>query len=247
MDKIIDDLLKKFKQIKKKGWIESNNKGYGSAGLLFEEMFGKKTDRLSIPDYHGIEFKTKYSTRNPYISLFNAAPNSYPLEIDRIRTTYGYRDKDYKEFKVLSIYVDTINSSVISGVYLFKLKVDYENKKVVLVIASRYCDTFDVRTSWSFDYLKEKLFNKLEYLAFINVDRKYAYNKVWFRYNRLRVFKLCNFESFLKTLEKGNIRIGFNASIYKSGEKFGRPYDHGTSFEINEEFLNEVFQLLKEV
>lgn len=71
MEKIKWDLVSKFKEIHKKGYIKGVNNSTNSVGLTFEKELGKKPDSSYLPDYNGIEIKctTRFS-RFP-ISLFS--------------------------------------------------------------------------------------------------------------------------------------------------------------------------------
>ena len=49
MDKNIEALIKAFKDISYKGWIESISKSTGSIGLTFEKELKKKPDNRWLP------------------------------------------------------------------------------------------------------------------------------------------------------------------------------------------------------
>ena len=53
------ELQKKIKYIKKLGWIKCNNNYSNVAGITFEKLIGKEIENFPIPDYNGIEIKTK--------------------------------------------------------------------------------------------------------------------------------------------------------------------------------------------
>lgn len=72
--KNILELNKKFKEIKNKGWIQSTINGNSSIGRTFETQIGNNENSLEIPDYKGIEIKTKISKKNIFITLFNCKP-----------------------------------------------------------------------------------------------------------------------------------------------------------------------------
>src|SRR5574344_1579438 len=86
------DLYDKFVEIKQKGWIKGDKKNRGSAGIIFEKLLKNSYNNFELPDYNGIEIKTKSSSREKYISLFSAVPDSFLFEIKRIVEQYGYPD-----------------------------------------------------------------------------------------------------------------------------------------------------------
>ena len=70
--KEIEQLEKEFKRIKNMGYVKSTRNGPTGIGKTFEDLLGKKEDALGLPDYKGIEIKTKRSYSNSYTTLFNA-------------------------------------------------------------------------------------------------------------------------------------------------------------------------------
>ena len=68
-------LKDKFNLIKKLGWIKSIRKGSTGIGATFENAMELNENSFEIPDFNGIEIKTKRNYRNSYTSLFNYAPD----------------------------------------------------------------------------------------------------------------------------------------------------------------------------
>ena len=60
MKQSIIDLNKEFQRIKSMGLIESKRKGATGIGYTFECLLNKQEESFDIPDYKGIEIKTKY-------------------------------------------------------------------------------------------------------------------------------------------------------------------------------------------
>lgn len=204
---------------------------------------GKERENFEIPDYYGIEIKTKYSTREEYVTLFSAAPDSYLFEIKRLVSTYGYKSKNLPECNVLNVGVLRNRKTKTKSNYYFKLDVDRKKEEVMLKIYDQNHELVDSNCKWSFQLLKEKLERKVSILAFINAERKWnrIERAVYFRYNHLFVYKLKSFEQFISLLEKGMIKIIFNIGVYKSGRKKGQIHDHGTSFAIKHYNINYLF------
>ena len=64
----LEQLKQEFIRIKKLGYVKSTRNGPTGIGKTFEDLLGKKEDALGLPDYKGIEIKTKRSYSN---SLYN--------------------------------------------------------------------------------------------------------------------------------------------------------------------------------
>lgn len=236
----INLLKEKCDEIIKMNWFRCRKKGNSSAGLLFEELLEIPRNNFEIADYNGVEIKTKISKKEDYISLFCATPDSYLFEIKRIYNTYAYYDKN-KQFKSFNISVYA-NKTIKIGYNKFcKLKIDYDNKKIILLIIDNRGIIIDDKSSWSFDMIKEKLERKFQYLLMVYGDRKFELGEVFYKFNNYIFYRLKTFEHFLKSIENGHTRISFSISTFKTGKRIGQIYDHGTSFNIHKNFLDSIF------
>lgn len=229
-------------------WIKAIGKGSASVGITLETLLGKEIENFEIPDYHGIEIKTKYSLSEEYLTLFNATPDSYLFEIKRITNEYGYRSKDLPNYKVLNIGVLGNRKTKLPSNYYFKLSVDWTRKNVILNIYDKNLKLIDNKCAWSFQMLKEKLERKLSTLAYIKAERKWDQieRAVYFKYTEITFYKLKSFEQFIKLIENGRIKILFKIGIYKSGKRKGQIHDHGTSFSIKDCNLQYLFNKIQQ-
>lgn len=238
--KNILDLREKCNNILERKWIRCCDKGAGSAGLLFERLIGIPKNNFEIADYNGIEIKTKVSKKENYISLFCAAPDGYLFEVKRIYETYAYNNGNSK-FKSFNITAYGNKKVYIKNNKFCRLKIDYENKKIVLIIMDNAENIIDNKISWSFDMLKQKLERKLKYLLLVNGDRKFENRKVYYKFTKYKFYILKDFQDFLDGLEKGYIRISFTIGTFKSGTKMGQMHDHGTCFNIHKDKINHIY------
>lgn len=229
IEKNILELNEKFKKIENQGWIKSQANGKGAAGITLELLLGKQRENFEIPDYEGIELKT--STQKGYkISLFNAVPDNSFFEIKRLFEKYSYINKYNKKIFRINVCTNKLNSTPTE--IKFKLKIDYKNKSVNLLILNKKKLKIEEKVSWSFELLEEKLNRKLKYMALIDVLKKRINGDMYFKYININFYKLKNFETFIKLIENGIITIKFNVNekINKNGNV--GIYDHRTSFNI---------------
>ena len=238
----IEDLKEKFQKIKDRGWVEGTGKGFNSIGVTFEQLLGIDQNELEIADYDGIEIKTKRYGSKSYITLFSYTPEgNYYHEVERIKDTYGYPHKKYSEYKVLNNSVYGNKKNKIGLKFYFKLLVDRFSKKIYLEIYDKE-NIIERNVYWDFDILEKKVYRKLEILALIKAYSKKIDNKEYFKYNEIKIYKLKNFDKFITLVEKGLIRVNFRLNINTSENKFGKIHDHGTSFDILEENLKELYE-----
>lgn len=240
--KNILELNKKFKEIKNKGWIQSTINGNSSIGRTFETQIGNNENSLEIPDYKGIEIKTKISKKNIFITLFNCKPEGlYYKETERLKNAYGYYNFKSKEYKVLNNSIYCKKETIIGENYKFKLNVDRKNEKIYLYIYDINNLLIENNTYWDFDVLKEKLYRKMKYLAYVKGIKKYTKDGIYFKYKKINFYKLKNFEEFIKMIEQDKIRITLKIGVYKRGKKKGKTYDHGTGFDICEKNILDLY------
>lgn len=240
-------LKKEFNRIKNMGYVKSTRGGTTGIGKTFEDLLGKAEDTLETPDYLGIEIKTRRAYSYAYTTLFNASPkNEKSNEVNCLVNTYGYPDKILLKSKVLNISVNADKSTLVANKYLFKLFINRKEQKIYLGISDKNFNILEKQVFWEFGTLKEKLTNKLKYLAFVKAWPRNLNGDLYYKYYHIDFYQLRGFEEFLYLVEEGKIRITFKLGVYRSGDKLGEIHDRGTSFEIQEENFEKLFIKLEE-
>ncbi len=235
-------LYNEFKKIKNLGWVESKRNGPTGVGYTFETLLNKKEDNISAPDYRGIELKTIRLFSKQKIHLFNAIPNgdiSYPTK--RIVEKIGYPDKQNPEYKVFNMTFSTMEYTNIGYYKKGIIRIDEKNKKVRFIVKNTKDEILDLKISWSYDYLKEKIENKLNKLAIIYVYNKEENNKEYFYYRSIHFYRFNDFKKFIDLLKTGDIKITFKISVNREGEKKGLIKDRGTDFSIEKDKIELLF------
>lgn len=242
MQKNIEKLKKEFERIRQKGYIKGISNDYSAIGRTFENELDLPENSFSIPDYYGIEIKTRRTYSKSYITLFTAVPDGENLfETERLKNTYGYPSKKDRNYKV--IYIEAYGNKLNFGgiKYQYKLAISKTERKVFLEIYNKYNNLIERKIYWSFDYLEEKLKNKLNYLAIINTwtNKKDEWN--YFKYYKMNIYKLKEFNNFINLIEDGTIKLSIKIDFYTNPKYYGKTYDHGCSFAIEEHNLNKLF------
>ena len=242
----IKELEQQFERISQKGYIKGIYNSSSSIGRTFENELNLPRNKECVPDYKGIEIKTRRTYIKSSISLFTAVPdNEGKYEIQRLKDTYGYPYKNDKKFKVL--YCDVYGNKLSFGgvKYQYMLEINKKDKKVYLGIYDYRGKLIEKRIYWSFEYLKNKLITKLTYLALINTytTKKDGWN--YFKYYKIEFYKLISFDKFIELLENGIIKITFKIGIYLDERNYGKIYDHGCGFSIKEKNINKLFLKIK--
>ncbi|MBQ9854542.1 MAG: hypothetical protein IJO57_05900, partial [Bacilli bacterium] len=183
MNETIEKLKKEFDRISKKGYIKGIYNNFASIGRTFENELNLPRNIMEIPDYNGIEIKTRRTYSKSKITLFNAVPDGEEkLEVERIKKTYGYPYKKDRRYNALYVSVYA-NKKEFGGVkYQYKLDVDREAQKIYLCIYDRYNNLIERKVYWSFIYIESKIMLKLQILAIVNAWPKNIEGWNYFNY-----------------------------------------------------------------
>ena len=244
MEKSIKLLIERFEEIRNKGWIKTKFNGPGSIGNNFEFLIGKDIDNFPIPDFNGIEIKTKQNNiKQEYISLFTCIPYGKDFfEIQRLKNAYGYPDKEFKNYNVLNGDVFCKYKRKIGKNYYFNLEINKNSNKIKLLIFDNYYNLIDDYAYWDLKEIEDKIMQKLEYLAVVGANKRVYQGKTYFKYTNLNIYKIKNFKTFLRLLSQAKIKIQFRIGVFKKGPRFGQTHDRGTVFAIKTKYLNELFE-----
>ena len=239
MNNIIE-LNEKFYRIKKMGYIKGVCGGSRAIGRTFEDLLGKKEDRLSLPDYKGIEIKCHRVYSKAPIALFNATFNNLNKDINSFVKNYGIQDKDTGK-NIFIGSVNAIETTKIGKFFRFKLQVDRKKKRVYMLVIDRLNNVIDNTFYWDLNILKARLEQKLSILAVIDVWTKKINDIEYYNYSKINYYRLKSFDNFVEALELGIIDVYFTYSVIRSGVKKGMISDHGTSFKIKVSLIECLF------
>lgn len=243
IDESIRELRKKFLEIKNMGYVKSVRSGSTGIGATFESLIGKTEDKLEIPDFKGIELKTRRGYSKSLMNLFNASPKGNDgFGVREIRDRYGYPDKKDKNLKRFGGHIYADKKVKVGLFYRFQLRIDRKNKKVILCVYDWNDVCVDESSYWDFEVLREKLIRKLSVLALIKAWPNRIGGVEYFKYYKMTIYVLRDFESFLKALEDGNIVVSFKIGNHYEKDRYGEVQAHGVSFAIAEKDIDKVFE-----
>lgn len=246
IDENIRKLQKEFKRIKEMEYVKTVRNGSTGVGATFEKLLGKEEESFEIPDYYGIEIKTRRAYSKAYITLFNCVPTGSSFhETKRLRDTYGYPCKNDKNLKELYAEIFANETVKVGLWHYFRIKVDKQNKKLILEIYNYKNQLIDDTTYWDFDILKEKLERKLQILALVKAWTNRINGIEYFKYYKMNIFILKEFTDFIDAIEKGKIKISFKIGSYSDEKRYGNVNEHGVGFSIKEENIFDIFYIYR--
>jgi hypothetical protein len=240
LEKIKDDFL----NIKSKGYINCtrNNNEDGGIGNTFEDLLGVTENNLKLPDYLGYEIKSKRLYNQSYISLFSKSP-SYPKKANSfLRETFGEeRDPLHPYKKKLYASIFGHRESEVYGKYRMKLHVNYDEKKIQLIIKDLNNNILNDNIYWTFDAIEKATF-KMKSLMLVLADTKTEDGQRKYHYNNAEIYSNFSLENFLKNIECGGIMFDIRIGVYSSGKNIGKTHDHGSGFRVKRENFNLLYE-----
>ena len=241
MENSIDELLKKFKNIKEKGFVKSVNNNKNGSGLTLEYYLGSTGGDFCIPDFKNIEIKSLSINSNSNLNMFSCAPDGkYILASQWLSYKYGYPDKVYKKIRVLKALINT-NLNKVGLFFYFSLRINRTDKKIILNVYNHKKELINSDIYWDFDSIKDKLIRKLSTLAIITNIKMEKNGKTYYKYVDIKIYKLKSFDTFIRLIENNIIFVNFKTGVYKSGYKKGKFHDHGTGFEIERHNIEKLY------
>lgn len=243
MNNNITKLKNEFYRIQCLNWVKNVGKGHSSAGKTLENILGKNDDYISLPDLYGIELKTKIDGTEPFVGLVSIAPDSEPLLINWLLNSHGWPSRKDRKYKVFFAQIYGNEFKSIGFYYSYKLYVNYDKKRIELLIRNNFTNEIDNRISWSFEQLALRLNKKISQLALFNVKKFYvkSQNEYYFKYYKMTIYEFKGLEAFLLAVDKGYVRMNIKIDFYDKGDYYGRIHNKGTAFEIFIDKFNEVF------
>ena len=228
------------------GYVKSVRSGSTGIGATFENLIGKNEESFEIPDFYGIEIKTRREYSKSAISLFNAVPTgSHYYEVKRLRDKYGYPSKRDKNLKRLYARVVGNEQRKVGLWYFFKLRVNRKTNRLILEIYDYHNVLIDNTTYWEFDILKEKIMRKLQILALISAWTNEKDGVEYFKYYKMNIYVLKDFENFVDMLEEGKIEVSFKIDSFVDEKRYGNVDSTGVSFSIKKDFLLDLYDLYR--
>ena len=236
-------LTKKFNTIKNLGYVKGINNNRNSAGSTLENLLGSSGFDFNIPDFYDIEIKALRKYYSAEFDLFNSSPDGGVVNaIKWLADNYGYPDKDYRHVKVFKGNVFSNRLSTIGHNYLFRLSINKNKERVYLEIVDYEYNLINKEIFWDFDTLRDKLERKLSKLAVIRFDKKFINNDVYYNFDSVKLYKLISFDRFIECINKGYVYVTFKSGVFKKGKYTGKFTDHGTSFRISIQNIEELFK-----
>ncbi len=244
-----EDLIRKFEEIEKMGWIENRRIGNdGGVGNTLEDLLGIPENNLPIPNAAEWELKARRSNSSSLVTLCHQEPSPRATKLvpDLLLPKYGWPHQ-----KAGTQYPDTemsfrmtINGNSYTdrgfGIYVNdverRIEIVFDSSKV----ADRHAEWLNsveskiglgplpVLPYWGYNDIYTKIGTKLINCFFVQADVKREDGIEYYHYNSVVMCKTVDCDKFIKAVKDGKVYIDFDA---RTG------HNHGTKFRIKESDL----------
>ena len=223
-----------FQEIKNKGYNKSPTKS-GSVSKTFKSLF-KVTERKV-----GIRLKKEYTSN--YTILFKLNPTYKGLDdMERLKDKIGYYNLKNTRERIIEAFMQTTSSTIV-GRFLFKLKVNYEKKRVVILVSDKNYVLKDKKSGWDFQAILKMYLRKEKYLMLIKYWETIKDGVKYYKFYDYVIWRLKPFEEFLKLIDEGIIKVFFVPKIYIKNNKKMIVYEG--VFEVQEIDLEKIYDKVR--
>lgn len=219
----IEILIEKLKRLRRRSFLPIQGAGAGRFGLTLEYYLNIPQNNSKIPDFMGIELKTKHD--NSLQTLFSRVPSRYLACEDKkqLLQNYGYYDKSRNRRALYTSFNNTIDSL---GFYL-----STESDRIV--VNRNKLEVLDYNNS----VLENALLSKHNETAYLSVSSRRLQNgDQGCQFNELLYCRTPSMFRFLRMASDGNVYLNFTLS-----EKSGRVSDHGFLWRIPQKAIADLY------
>ncbi|MBR3161649.1 MAG: hypothetical protein IKF19_02855 [Bacilli bacterium] len=227
-EKLLKELTKEFNNIKKLEYIKSANRGNTSVNITFANLLKNNKELHKNIENESITIKVKRSYSKAFITLTDMLPNNK----DNLNSLFTEK---YKFNSIISS-----KKSIKIGTYYFKLKIDYKEKCIKLIITDYFDNILEDSIYWTFSDLKKRIIDKLAILVVIKAWPDRINNIEYFKYYKMNIYLLKKFDYFISAVDNGYIKIKL-----KINYQTNNTISYHMSFIITEEDLLSIYDLYR--
>ncbi len=247
-----NEFVERIKQIKDRGFVESNRSGDTGIGKTLEDLLGISENNIAGPDFDIYELKSGRKDSSSMLTLFTKAP--MPKGANKsLLEAFGYKQRtmrnrnqshvsDYISAKIpeqecstreKELHV-TVDSKSVNSV---GLKLETKNNRIYISNAKNVVAYYDENT------LRDAFENKYKKLILVLASSKKENGKEWFWFNEAYLLEGFSFEKFSELVKDGIIKLDLRIGHYPNGT----PHDHGTGFRVLPKDRPKCFQKIVKI
>lgn len=228
----LSEIIKRLKQLKRKGYVPSLRKGPTGIGFTFEKEMGLSETNIPIPDLGGrVEIKTARRDSESLITLFCFNKGVWHISQKELIEKFGYRDATNRKALKNTIFFGRQPWQTLH------LDIDENAHKIYLISGQEKLATWDIYIMIS------KLISKLNQVLFVFSDRKITNGLEEFWFNEAYILSNPSPQKFINAFKSGKVGIDLRMHLRANGSVRNR----GTAFRIKETELKELYEKVKRI
>ncbi|MBF0241572.1 MAG: hypothetical protein HQK64_03740 [Desulfamplus sp.] len=224
----LDEFIKKFDQLKVKGFIPSTRKGTTGIGHTLETYLSIIENNIALPDLNQIELKSHRTSVNSLITLFTFNKKVWKIPPLEAVKKYGSKDRTGR----LGLYYTMSLKPNSAGLFLH---VEEET------ISVRHISG-EIIATWELEILAQRFIQKIPALLFVSAFTEERDGKEYFHFYRAQLMKGTSPELLANQFRAENILVDLRLH-----DKGTRARNHGTGFRVYEDKLNLLFNDIKDL
>jgi hypothetical protein len=250
-----NEFLKRIKEIKEMGFVQTHRKGDTGIGKTLEDLLGITENNIAGPDFSVYELKSGRKDSPSMLTLFTKAPmpkgaNKKLLEV------FGYRQRkkprDISQRKMANyVGIKIEEGEEEAGIEEKELHVTVDAIKensvgLILKIADSriyIANNKNVEAYYEASVLKEAFENKYAKLIYVLASRKEEDDTEFLWFDEAYLLEGFSFKRFSELVGKGVIKLDLRIGHYPDG----RPHDHGTGFRVLPKHLPQCFKKIEKI
>jgi len=214
------ELIRKLKDIEKRGYIKTHRVGTTGVGKTLEDLLGITENNIPGPNAAMIELKSARKNAKSMLTLLTKSPlppkaNSVLLE------RFGYESARGNKRKELHTTVTAKEFNTLKGKPGFKI--DIRKDRVNLTTPEN-----EIIGYWDKETLKNSFERKLPKLLYVKAETRGKDSNEEFWFNEAWLLSGFDFDNFIQLLKERVILVDIRIGQYPDG----RPHDHGTGFRV---------------
>ncbi len=255
-----EELLKKLKEIKKKGWVHTNrSKNDGAVGNTLEDLLEIPENNLAIANTVDWELKAQRKKTDSLITLFHQDPKPRKPEsvvAKLLLPKYGWahkeagkkhseREMSFRQTLTGNRFTDrgfkvNVNSVIRKIEIIFDpSKVDYvRHKEWLKRVLEHHKNGAKVLAYWDFDNINKKCVGKIRNTIYIIADAREVKGQEEFKYEKIELLEDFSFNKLLRAIINGIMFLDFDA---RTG------HNHGTKFRLKQNNWPALFTKITEI
>lgn len=222
------EFRKKFREVRKLGWVASHRRGPTGIGQTLERLLELEENNLALPDMQCAELKAHRVGSQSLITLFTFNRKAWKMPPwDAIRK-HGTPDKDGR----LGLYFTMSKTPNSTGLFLHLTDE---------AISVRHISGVTI-AEWMLDTLAQRFAEKMPALILVSAFSELRGDIEWFKFDRARLLTGTSVAQIRSEIEAGNVLVDLR--LHDKGKS---ARNHGTGFRVREDKLPSLFTKIEEL